>query len=1202
MAEITWNEDQLAAIEKRGRNILVSAAAGSGKTTVLVERVMRMITDRENPVDLSSLIIMTFTKAAAAQMKEKIYNGIRKELAKDPDNEHLHRQLHAVHSARICTIDSLCMEIVRENFHRVDIDPGFRIADESESLILQNAVLKDVLEEHYQNPTENFSRLVDSYIDKSDSRLDQIILTMYRFAQSHPEPEKWIRSSSAPYIKAASGSPDLNDDESGWLYAMKEFVESEISNIKNLAETGLHLCNMERGPLPHAEVYEEILQLIRRLNEPDTPCNVWQEYICGYLAVDHRARKITAKDDVDESLKETEGAIRKEVTDRIKKLKARYFETSLDDAYDAMGSCWQAAQAIEELTIEFSQRFKAAKYEKNMADFNDVAHLALKVLLRYGEDGSILRDDEGNVLYSDAADEMAGEITEIIVDEYQDTNMLQELIIGALSAQRFGRPDVFMVGDIKQSIYGFRMANPKNFAEKYNSYAEDGKTSERILLNCNYRSRGQVLDLANDIFVRSMIPEIGDVNYSDGHGLVGAGIYPESPEEGYYDPEIVMINEKSEDGKITEGYYIADRIEELVKNGMVKDEADKDNASLRPVRYSDIAILTRSSDNPELEKALDEKKIPVIKASNKGFFSSFEVRLIINLLKIIDNPLQDIPFTAVLTSSLVGIDSNTLARIKAEYREQPFSMYRACQAYEHEGLRMFMDRLREYRLRAEYMDACRLMEYVLEDSGLADMLAAMPGGENRRANIDMLYAQAAAFSANAASGLFSFLRYIKQMQDAEIDYGQAQVADTQANAVRMMTIHKSKGLEFPIVFIARAGKEYNESDIRGSLVLDRSLGMGIEVRDPENRTTSSTLIMNVIKEARKRDAYAEELRLLYVAITRAKEKVIITGSDKNLSTSVKNWALECRMGDEKLSAGSLMSCNNYLDVIGRSLIRHRDSSKLWELCGLKEWEANVIPGLGSSFRLDIVSMLDMEEQYLEKKENAAELSAWAENMIARAAEVAEIRDQIEYRYPYEHSTEKVIKLTASQLEKHEEIPGMKYKKYIPAQEPEEEAALLRGSERGSAYHRVFELLKYDGGSTVQDMMKSFLDLGLIDQAVYNTVESEKIAEFLTSPIGKRMKQAADRGTLRREQQFVMGFTDEDGDERLVQGIIDAFFEEEGQLVLVDYKTDKNKTREQFISTYEGQLQAYVDALEAATGMKVKERVIYALENADVISF
>ena len=1219
MAELKWTDAQSRAIAEKGRDILVSAAAGSGKTAVLVERVIRKITDRDDPVDIDSLLIMTFTRAAAAQMKDKISEAIKAAIMEDPSNERLKKQLCKVPLARIYTIDSLCMEIVKENFEEVDIDPGFRVADEAEMKMLMSDVLGSLIEDHYAAPSDEFINFVNFYIDKSDSRLDDIILNMYRFSQSHPEPYEWISNASSPYREAAGYSAD---GENRWIEYFARYINIRLEGIRKKAETGLKISRMNYGPYKYEPLFEKIISFTDEICSEDAAFDFRRDSLTEFTEKWEALPRFSKNDEVDGELKTAAQNIRKSIKAAMQDLLKTFFARSLDDIYDDMAGCAGVAGMISSLTMEFSRRLNEAKKERRIEDFSGVAHYALKILIKRDEEDNLIRKN-GVYEFSSIADRMAEGISEIIVDEYQDTNLLQDCLIEALSSRRFDRPNVFMVGDVKQSIYGFRLACPELFTEKYNDYASGGDDKCRILLNSNFRSRREIVDFANLVFERAMSAETGGIDYRDGNRLEAGAEYPGIAADENYDniPELIFINGRSDDAKKAESYEIASKIIDLMKNARI---TDKDTGMIRNVRYGDIAILTRTSDNVILEQTLDMMEIPVLKSSGKGFFDSLEVRLVLDLLRLIDNPYQDIPLAAVLTSPLVGLGPNDLAVIKSFRPKDPehenakrgaynaFSLYEACRVYtahnEHETLRSFFEKLADYRQRAVYMGVSELLDYVTCDIDLDEIFMAMPQGEGRLANIAFLKSRAESFAEGSYTGLFNFIRYIGQMQDVQIDFGQARSGLESADAVRMMTIHKSKGLEFPIVFIANAGKNYNETDLKANIIMDEKLGIGLEMRDTGERTIRRTALMETIRTHRKIELYAEEMRLLYVAVTRAQEKLIITGSDRFLSSAAAGWEELKAAQQSELDQETFLKESSYLKLLGSSLAGSEDSSL---------------------YRLKTVDITNVEEEraagiadLIEAGKNAQELvRSCALQLSDEAAE--KIAESLSFDYEHRAACGMPVKLTASQLERTKEGEE-KYHAQSPsehrglsgdqpdevfAQTPEKDG-VLTGAERGNAYHAFFELLDYDMidpersmdelCADVRAMISAFEAGGRLCSAYAKTVEPEKIAVFLSGSLGRRMKRASDAGLLRREQQFVMQWDDGSGEMRLLQGIIDAFFEENGGIILVDYKTDRGKTPEDFRFVYSPQQDAYARAISAALSKPVTEKILYSVENGSEI--
>ena len=1150
MEELHLNDAQQNAVSLSGSNILVSAAAGSGKTTVLVERVLKMII--QDQVDIDSLIIMTFTRAAAANMKEKIHGRIRKAIGDENLEEsvrtHLRRQLMKIHSARICTIDSLCLEIVKEHFQYLDLDPSFRIADEAENALLMNDVLKDLLETHYADPDEEFLTFVSYYTDKSDSKIEDLILQMFRFAESHPDPERWLRKAVDAYRNAATGDMDPTKEENAWLSFYEQLIDAKLESALRMCEEGIAVSEQVGGP----EKYRDDFALAQERLEWIRDAALSEKGVCVHdVRANWKSLTRQSTKDIDPRLQEKGKTLYGDIKKILEDLEKKFFYRTPEEMASDMGESVDVVAELADLTLEFSNRLREAKKEKNIASFGDVAHYALDVLIHFEEDGSMT--------YTETADRLAQTTKEIIVDEYQDTNRLQEALLAALSAERFGRPDVFMVGDVKQSIYAFRLACPELFLKKYNAYGnEEGGT--RIIFGENYRSRQEVIDFANFIFGQIMVPDVGGIDYADGNLLLAGR--KDAAAEVLFDAktEVIMIDGSGENAKLAEGEIVAKRIRALTADGTF--------------HYSDIAILSRTTDQPQLERMLADYHIPVIKSAGKGFFDTLEIKLTLNLLRIIDNPYQDIPFTAVLTSPIVGLSANDLAKIRTHFGEAPFSMYESCRSYASEdpNVASFLGQLEIWRDRSEYLGIVHFMEYILDDSGLYNIIAAMPQGEGRRANMDFLKTLAASFSKGSYTGLFNFIRYIEEIRNNDLDFGQAQTPGEDLDAVQMMTIHKSKGLEFPVVILAGAGKQYNQQDNREPIVLDADLGIGIEYRNVEEKTKQKTILMETIREKKKRDLFAEELRLLYVALTRAREKLIITGSSHTLGTSRKKWddALIDPQPASTLTSEEIMKDNSYLKLLGDCMTQTGYDGFDWQIPPVEMVEAE---------RADeIIHMMEKKDVLLGILTNPSEPP---EDLAAMFG----------FRYPFEEATRTQVKKTASQLD--QEPVDRTFEEEPPEFNGYEEQAMQKGSERGTAYHKVFELLDLSNAD-VAGQIEQFTADGHLSEEQKAYVKVEDIKGFLTSAIGQRMKKAQENGTLRREQQFVMGIT-ENGELRLIQGIIDAFFEEDGEIVLLDYKTDRRKDEAYFTSNYINQQAAYKQAIEAATGKRVKEAVLYSTE-------
>ncbi len=1137
MAEVKFNEKQLEAIEKRDTNILVSAAAGSGKTAVLVERVIRKVID-EN-VDIDSLIIMTFTKAAAASMRAKIYKRIREALDKDclsaEQKDNLKVQMMKIYNANICTIDSLCMNIVKENFQEIDIDPSFRIADDAEINMIKKDILAKILEDNYQNPTQEFLEFVDSYTEKNDSKIEDIILKLYDYSQSHPEPIRWLDTCAGSYINAKNFGETENDDENLWQKKLKSIVFDKIYSLLVMCEKGIELCGENYGPYLFEENFLGVQRSLYDLKDLnfDAIGDELNKIIDSWVSLSAKR-----DEEIDKNKRKKAGTLYGNIKKEIISLRDCFFDKSLEDKYLDMSSCANIAKMLVDITKQFHKEFLAEKQNRFIADFSDVAHFALDVLINY--------DENGNRVYSKIADNIAKNTNEIIVDEYQDTNHMQEALIEALSAERFGRPNVFMVGDVKQSIYGFRMACPELFNEKRELY-EKGNGGELIILDKNYRSRKEVLNITNFIFEQTMIKDIGGIDYLNNNQLVLGAEFDDCDDLKRI-PEVIMVNEPKKTGLISCAYIAAKKIEELVLAGF---------------NYSDIAIISRGSNNPELERILEDRNIPVIKSSNKGFFETFEVRLAVNLLQVIDNPYQDIPMCAVLLSPLVGMCANDLAILKNNFKNKNFNVYDALK--ESNDFGWFATKINEYHEKSLWMDIQEFITYMMEDSGLYNIISAMPKGDSRKANLDFIKSLCASFSKGSFVGLFNFIRYIEEIKKSD-SFGQAQVEGS-VDAVQMMTIHKSKGLEFPVCIVYDIGHIYNTRSLSDSILLDKELGMGIEKRDLSTRIKSNTLLMETIKYKLNVDIFAEEMRLLYVAMTRAKEKLILIGCQINMDNKIADWEDEKEKRASKFSSADVLSCNSYLSLIGQSLC-HKASGTCAEY-PLNKW--NIL----KADEVEIERVDELLDNAIKKKE--------IEDALLVDAKPATLT----FDYPFENATKTQVKVTASQLENKETNRefDLENKNFKPKKG-------LTGAQRGNAYHKAFE--KFDFEKSAKDNVKLLLEDGFLNEEQVKSINIEDLEKFASSSLGRRMKKADEVGNLRREQQFVAKYID-GSENRLIQGIIDAFFEEDGEIVLVDYKTDKNTDENYFIETYKPQQDAYADAIEKATNKKVKEKILYLTE-------
>ena len=1209
MAEMKWTEEQKKVIDTRGRNLLVSAAAGSGKTAVLVERIIQMVTDREHPVDIDRLLVMTFTNAAAAEMRERIGEALDKRLEDNPGDLNLERQTTLVSHAKITTIDSFCLKLLREHYSELDIDPGFRIADEGELLLLQSDVMKELLEDYYGRDDERFFRFVDTYASgKADSGLEDYILLVWRFAQSNPWPGEWIAACRRELDEEKAGDPE-SFERTEWMQYLIRDVKKQAAEFAGQLDEAIGIAEEEDGPGAYLPMLKEDKRNMERLSEAESYKDIYRilsEPMFGRLSAVRGKQVEPAK-------KEAAAGIRNRVKDAVKKMKALYVPGDMEHIFSDLMACREPVLMLLELAEEFTARFQEAKEEKNLVDFNDLEHFALEILTGGSGDHS-----PGPV-----ADELARLYEEILVDEYQDSNDVQETLIRLISRERFGTPNVFMVGDVKQSIYRFRLAKPKLFLDKYMSYGKEDGPYQKIELHKNFRSRAEVLSCINDVFYSIMTEELGDIRYTEDTALYPGAGYPETPKPGQAGTEMLLLNtgedeflsldEENADytAKEAEARLVAAKIKELTDPETGMKTWNGKTGQYEPLQKKDIVILFRSLNGwaEEFLSVLSAEGIPAFAESRTGYFTAVEVETVLNMLAVIDNPMQDIPLVGVLKSPIAGLSDRELAVIMAEFRQcadkgQDMGFYGAARHYLEERaerggteqqedrifikLNRFFSMLEGLRKEAEYLPVHRLIYRIFELTGYYDYVSAMPAGKGRQANLDMLVEKASAFEKTSYQSLFDFIRYIERLKKFDMDFGEAAGAGENDNTVRIMSIHKSKGLEFPVVFLAGAGKQFNRQDSRGKILIDESLGVATDFFDPELKVKAPTLKKNVLSRRMELESMGEELRILYVAMTRAKEKLIITAADKYLENRMDKWG--------KLPAMKGLPFT-YLSAAGSFL----------------DWLLMAAPNAGESMEIRQVSVKDLVEAETESQAEKAGLGLVLKRLREESRQEEETEQMFKYRYPYEADVLLHAKMSVSELKEQGQftddgesdfLPGLSDRASNAAWKTESEPE-NGGAFRGTAYHRALELLPFKDMASRDDVVSRLAELEekkRMDPAAIRLVRSDVLWNFFESPIAVRMCRADKEGKLHKECQFVMGIPAREMDEAdsdepvLIQGIIDAWFEEEDGLVLVDYKTDRVREGEEsvLLDRYRVQLIYYARALEQITGKKVKESVIYSL--------
>lgn len=1264
-----FTPEQQRVIELHNSNILVSAAAGSGKTAVLVERIIRMICDGEHPADIDRLLIVTFTNAAAAEMRERIAAGITARLETDPGNEHIQKQSALLHNAQITTIDSFSLFLIRNHFNEIGLDPDFRVADEGEIKLLQQEVLAQLLEDAYAGQfvpetPEQFHACVEYFCPGGrESVLEQHILNLSRYAGSFPWPAEWLEERKNDY--AAGDMEALVHSDYGQY--LTERVNRTVEGCLEKLREVKRLCELPDGPYMYGELTEAEIEQMERL----TSCKDLEEQAAKVPTVTFGRLPSKKDDSVDPAKRELAKAIRNSVKDTLSDLSESYFKTPLELAVEQGKACREPLRMLLDLVLEFDRRLLAAKQERHLIDFSDMEHYALQILLKREKveesdgTGTDRTETKYRIVPSDVAMEYRQYFQEILIDEYQDSNLVQEYLLSAISGEEEGRYNRFMVGDVKQSIYKFRLARPELFLEKYDTYQETGELC-RIDLAKNFRSRVQVVDAVNGVFSRIMSRKIGGIAYDDKAALYPGATYP-AAEDPAYGSEALLIRkpekgEREESGigeQHTEGagvlvdydnvrqleaLAIAARIKQLKGSLQVME---KSTGELRPVRYSDMVILLRTTSgwDEEFKKILEQQGIPVYITSKTGYFGALEVQELLQFLRVLDNPRQDIPLFGVMQSVFGGFTQEEIAQIRSGgegHSRKRMTLYEALKEVAQSGRTVeegeeisagesageeaelsqkadtFLQRIGHYRDLTPFTSIRDLLQRILDDYDYLNYVTALPAGSKRRANVEMLLTKASAFEKTSYFGLFHFIRYMEQLEKYDVDYGEADTLDENADVVRIMSIHKSKGLEFPVVFVSGLSKRFNMQDANQSLIVDMDLGVAVDYVDSVRRIKNKTLRRAVLSAKMKEDNLAEELRVLYVALTRAREKLILTAV---LDKADEKWELAQMTGQERLTYLDFCEAGSYMDFL-----------------------LPILPQTGiavKTLRTEDLAVEELREQLrMGDRREQLRLIACGETTLTGDPEENErklmyLRERFAYQYPHPGLQKLYTKTTVSELkiaamaekdeaafhtfEEKEVVP------YIPGFRREQEK--VSGAVRGNAFHRTMELLDFmyvfvESGlfekcpgdyetyrkrldaERLKNRLEEFLQRETISlrltEEYAKAVSLPKILNFLEQELAYRMWRAQEQGLLYREQPFVLGIDAKrldpdlpEGEKVLIQGIIDVFFIEDGEIVLLDYKTDVIDSLEALWNRYNVQIQYYEEALTKLMQMPVKERILYS---------
>ncbi len=1238
----TWTEDQWKAIMARDKNILVAAAAGSGKTAVLVERIIQKVLSAEAPINVDELLVVTFTSASAAEMRHRIGEALEKAIKQNPESRNLRKQLQLLNKASISTLHAFCMEVIRKYYYLIDLDPGFRIADDAEAQLLRDEVIDELFEAEYgKQDNQAFFTLVDTFTnDRSDTALQEIVQIIYDFARSNPMPEQYLQSIVSMYdVDSISKLAELP-----FIDALTFDIKLQLESARGMIEQALELTKLPGGPAPKAENFTSDLQVIDSLILAGQ--DSWETLHQAMQTWSFSRAKPVKGDEFDKELNEKAQKLRDKAKKKLSDLEEELFSRNPESFLKDMQKMKPVIETLAGLVQSFSERFEKIKQEKGLVDYSDLEHYCLAIL----SNGT---NSQGQLLPSDAAHVFQNHFKEVFVDEYQDTNMVQETILKLVTNKDEGTGSLFMVGDVKQSIYRFRLAEPNLFLGKYNRFTADGNsTGLRIDLARNFRSRKEVLAGTNFIFKQIMGVKVGEIDYDERAELKPGASYPE---EEQFPIELLLIDQKAEvaaadsaegdsqdGGELDQAELEKSQLEARVMAGKIKELIAKKaqvyeakTKSARPLMYRDVVILLRSMNwAPQIIEEFKQQGIPVYANLSSGYFEATEVAIMMSLLKIIDNPLQDIPLAAVLRSPIVGLNEEELARIRLHKKSsafwEAFSSFCSMNSIGAEEelymkVRPFFDNYKKWRTMARQGSLSELIWQLYRDTHFYDFVGGLPGGKQRQANLRALYDRARQYEETSFRGLFRFLRFIERMTEKGSDLGTARALGEQEDVVRIMTIHSSKGLEFPVVFIAGLARKFNFRDIQKPFMLDKEYGFAAKYVDAEKRIAYPSLPQLALKRKKKMEMIAEEMRILYVALTRAKEKLFLLGSINDTDKQLEKWKNSAAIRTWLLKDYERASAVSYLDWIGPVLIRHNDCTELLGEDSLHSLVDEEISAYPSKWKITRLSTEEIENRDIVQDEDRNDFLHLVKEMKkvpVHSGFAEEIENRLSWKYSYQDAAEHRSKQSVSEIKRQREIADeysgtdliRKNNKSILSRPRFMQEKSLTPAERGTAMHMVMQhvdLTKPVTSEMISEQLQWMIARELLTEEQAQVINPDQITQFYASPIGKRMAQAAN---VQREVPFTLTlpasevYPDWKGEKELVfvQGVIDCLFEDESGLVLIDYKSDAITERYKggfqqakpiLEDKYKIQVNLYTKAIEQIWKRKVNERYLFFFDGA-----
>lgn len=1221
-----WTDEQKQAIYTKGHDTLVAAAAGSGKTAVLVERIIQKVIDLDDPVNIDELLVATFTNAAAQEMRNRVQQALESALEENPTSTHLKKQTTLLQQASISTLHAFCLDLVKRHSYLIDIDPGFRIADNVEADLLRQEVIDDLFETWYSDShpqQSDFFNVVERFSnDRNDKDVETLILKLYDFAMQNPWPETWLSHVAETY--------HVEEDQLltyPWFNVLSQSIDDALLEAENYLEKALQLTKNVDGPYHYAEAVEFDLEQLQQLK--GQKAIGWSELYRGMetLSFKSLSRKSV---DCDPALKAKTKDYRNQAKDRLTDLKQQLFTRSLEDYLADMAELYPTIQQLVTLVKVFRENYQAVKRDKGLVDFSDLEHFALAVLTQKTSEG---------FEKTEIAKQLETKYKEVLVDEYQDTNMVQETILQAITKDDPG--NLFMVGDVKQSIYRFRHAEPSLFLTKYKMFYDQHHSGERIDLAKNFRSRKELLAGANFIFRQLFDENVGEMNYDAESELIYGNLnYDEAKKN---DPEVELVivdrndNEVDDDaGETTadlrkaelEARIYAEKINSWIGRGAMEPAVifDKDTLERRPCRYRDIVILLRSMTSaPVVMEELKKQGIPVYAELQTGYLQAIEIQVMVNVLKIIDNTKQDIPLASVLKSPIVGLNEEELTQIrlmdkKASFHDC-FKLYLEAGGNDKlkERLNRFKNQLSDWKNRNQIGALSDLIWYIYRDSGYYDFVSGMPGGRQRQANLRALYDRARGYEETSFRGLYRFLRMIERMEERGEDLGAARALGEQEDVVRITTIHKSKGLEYPIVILGAMDKNFNQQDLKAKYLLHKDLGFASKYIDPEKRIMYPTLIYQAIKHHMKRELWAEEMRVLYVALTRAKEKLVMIGTVANFEKKQAAYQEVIDAQDWVLPADIRLKSSSYLDWVAYSLVRHPAGQVLRVKADETDTHGAVFTGDDALFKVEQHGVHRYHTEDVEKAKTVVDLEAVInhEAPLPKTDEADNqfVKHRLNYQYPHQAATIHRAKQSVTEIKRRLTEPDpyaadelLREVKPLKKERPRfmQGTKKLTAAEKGTAMHTVMQHLPFDKPlteATLNHFIDQLIEKELLTYEQGEAIDRAKILAFLASPVIDALNKAE---IVEREVPFSLMLNTEDvyqnwegaSEQVFLQGVIDLLVKTNQGWTIVDYKTDTitgaftAAKRKQLVERYRVQLDLYTKAIETILAITIHKRFLY----------